>query len=146
MLHLKCFVINGKPIPSEYSEGSDCNPSVRVSICLFVCLSVCLFVCFCLSACLSVCLSVCPSVHSSVCPSVYSSACLSVRFSFFPSVHSSVHLSVSRSIRSVNKSGIKIYLHRFKEDVKCNIFEGEKISTQIFNKFKFTDKSVYFID
>ena len=102
------YVINDKPIPSEYSEGSDCSPSVRVSICLFVCLSVCL--------CLPV--SVCSSVHSSV------------------------HLSVSRSIGSVNKSGIKIYLHRFKEDVQCNIFEGEKISTQIFNKIKFTDKSV----
>lgn len=55
IVQLRCFMLlmgNGKHISSNYSEGSVCSPSVRVSICL--------------SVRTSVCLSLRPSVHSFV--------------------------------------------------------------------------------
>lgn len=94
IVQLRCFMLlmgNGKRISSNYSEGSVCSPSVRVSICL--------------SVRTSVCLSVPPSLRSFLRPSF----CQPVNWVSQQKWH-------------------KRYLHRFKKDVQCNIFEGEKIS------------------
>ena len=73
-----------------------------------ICLSVCLFLCLSLSVSLFLCLSVSVCLSLSVCLSIYLSNLSNL--SIYPSIHPSIHLSINQSIYLSSLSDLSIYL------------------------------------